>query len=258
MSFVPTALFAAAEEEGGFWETAYPILPHPGEIIVGSICFGILLLIFTKKVVPALEKVYAERTAAIEGGMEKAEKAQEEAEAALKDYKEQLAESRAEATAIREEARAEAAAIAAEIRAKAAADAQRIAVSAQRQIEAERQQAITSLRGEVGRLATDLASRIVGESLEDSARQSRVVDRFLDELETADADTVRAGVTPVDGGGTATATATKAPAKKAAAKRTTAKKRTAKAAPADTSDPAGGDSAGDTGKGSSEPGEELF
>ena len=41
----------------------------------------------------------------------------------------------------------------------------------------------TSLRAEVGTLATELASRIVGESLADQARQSRMVDRFLDELE---------------------------------------------------------------------------
>ena len=50
-------------------------------------------------------------------------------------------------------------------------------------IEAERQQAITSLRNEVGALATELASKIVGESLEDQVRQSRIVDRFIAELE---------------------------------------------------------------------------
>ena len=34
----------------------------------------------------------------------------------------------------------------------------------------------------MGSLATELASKIVGEALEDQARQSRVVDRFLDDL----------------------------------------------------------------------------
>ena len=194
MSFVPTALVAAAESEsGGFWEEAYPIIPHPGELIVGFISFAILLYIFTKKVVPRLEEMYAERTAAIEGGMAQAEQAQAEAEAALAEYKEQLADARAEASRIREEARSEGAAILTEMKGKAASDAQRITDSAQKQIEAERQQAVVQLRGEVGRLATDLASRIVGESLEDSARQSRVVDRFLSELEDADAPAVRKG-----------------------------------------------------------------
>lgn len=194
MSFAPTALVMAAETEGGgFWEEAYPIIPHPGELIVGFISFAILLYIFTKKVVPRLEEMYAERTAAIEGGMAQAEQAQAEAEAALKEYKEQLADARAEASRIREEARSEGAAILTEMKGKAASDAQRITDSAQKQIEAERQQAIVQLRGEVGRLATDLASRIVGESLEDDARQSRVVDRFLTELEEADATSLRKG-----------------------------------------------------------------
>ena len=77
-----------------------------------------------------------------------------------------------------------------EARAKADAEADRILEAAQRQIEAERTQASVSLRTEVGVLATQLASKIVGEALDDVALQSRVVDRFLDELEastTADA-----------------------------------------------------------------------
>ena len=42
---------------------------------------------------------------------------------------------------------------------------------------------VTELRREVGGLAVQLASRIVGESLEDEARQRRTVERFLDGLD---------------------------------------------------------------------------
>jgi len=42
---------------------------------------------------------------------------------------------------------------------------------------------VNSLRNEVGTIATSLASKIVGEALEDQARQSRVVERFLADLE---------------------------------------------------------------------------
>jgi F-type H+-transporting ATPase subunit b len=193
VQFASAAVTAAAEGGGGgFWETAYPIIPHPGELVFGLVVFGILLWIVAKKVVPRLEQVYAERTAAIEGGMKQAEEAQAEAEAALEEYRAQLAEARAEASRIREEARAEGAAILAEMREKASAEATRITTSAHKQIEAERQQALVQLRGEVGRLATELAGRIVGESLEDEARQRRVVDRFLDGIEASDAGTVRA------------------------------------------------------------------
>jgi F-type H+-transporting ATPase subunit b len=51
------------------------------------------------------------------------------------------------------------------------------------QIEADRKAAARALRQDVGKLATELAGKIVGESLEDVARQSRVVDRFLDGLD---------------------------------------------------------------------------
>jgi F-type H+-transporting ATPase subunit b len=165
----------------------YPVIPHLGELIFGFLVFAILYVVVAKKVVPRLETIFAERTAAIEGGIAKAEAAQAEAAAALQSYTDQLAEARGEASRIREEARAEGAAIIAEMRTKAQEEAARITAAAQSQIQAERQTAVVQLRGEVGRLATDLASRIVGESLEDEARQRRVVERFLDELEQAPA-----------------------------------------------------------------------
>jgi F-type H+-transporting ATPase subunit b len=70
------------------------------------------------------------------------------------------------------------------MREQAQTEASRIVEHAHTQIEAERQQAVTSLRAEVGSLATSLAGRIVGESLDDEARQSRVVERFLADLES--------------------------------------------------------------------------
>ena len=62
--------------EGGFWATAAPIIPHPLEFFFGLACFAILYFVVAKAVVPRLEQIYAERTAAIEGGMNKAEEAQ--------------------------------------------------------------------------------------------------------------------------------------------------------------------------------------
>jgi F-type H+-transporting ATPase subunit b len=160
-----------------------PVLPHKGELIFGIIAIAILYVVVKKYVVPNLEKIYADRTAAIEGGMHQAEEAQQQAQAALEQYNAQLAEARVEASRIRGEAQEQGAAIIAEFRVQAQVEANRIAEAAHKQIEAERQQAVVSLRSEVGRLSTELASRIVGESLHDQARQSGIVDRFLAELE---------------------------------------------------------------------------
>ena len=164
-------------------EELNPLIPHTAEIIVGFIAFSLLYIVLRRAVVPRFEKAFSERTDAIQGGMERAEKAQIEAEAALKEYKAQLQDARGEAASIREEARLQASAVMEEVRVKAQEEANRIAANAQAAIESERQAAITSLRNEVGALATQLASKIVGEALDDQVRQSRVVDRFLEDLE---------------------------------------------------------------------------
>lgn len=169
-----------AAEEG---EDLNPLIPHVSEIIIGLIVVGILYVLIKKYVVPAFEHAYAERTKAIEGGIAEAESAQKEAQAALEKYTAQLADARHEAARIREEAKEQGAQIVAEMRTQAQSEAERITATARAQVEAERSQALAQLKAEVGTLATDLAGRIVGESLEDEARQRRTVDRFISELE---------------------------------------------------------------------------
>jgi len=160
-----------------------PLLPSWPEFIIGTILFALVFGAMAKLLLPRITKTLTERTEAIEGGLAKSEEAQAEANQLLERYREQLAEARHEAARLREEAREQGAQIIAEMREQAQAEARRVTEAAQAQIQAERQQALTSLRTEVGTLATELASRIVGESLTDTARQGRMVDRFLDELE---------------------------------------------------------------------------
>ena len=160
-----------------------PLIPHTAELIVGAIAFTLLFLVLRKFVVPMFEKAFTARTEAIQGGIERAEKAQVEAQRALTQYTEQLSKAQSEAQTLREEARVQGAAIIEDLRAKAQEEAARITAAAHASIEAERQQAVTSLRNEVGALAVELASKIVGEALDDQARQSRIVDRFLEDLE---------------------------------------------------------------------------
>lgn len=160
-------------------------LPATYDIIWSAVVLIPIAWMFYKLVLPKFTEILDERTAKIEGGLSKAADAQAEADALLAEYKAQLTEARTEAARIRDEARAEGASIVAEARSKASEESARIFETAQRQIEAERQQASVSLRQDVGTLATELASKIVGESLEDAARQSRVVDRFLDDLEAS-------------------------------------------------------------------------
>lgn len=173
-----------------------PLIPDLTELVIGAIAFVIVFAILTKVLMPRITKTLAERTDAIEGGLKRADEAQAEANRTLKEYREQLAEARHEASRLREEAKEQGAQIKAELRAEGESERQRIVEAAHAQLEADRQQALTSLRAEVGALAVELASRIVGESLEDEARQLRTVDRFLEQLEEQSGSTTGARATP--------------------------------------------------------------
>jgi len=160
-----------------------PLIPPLGEIIIGLIAFGILYLVLRIYVLPRFEQVFQARREAIEGGIERAETMQAEANDALEKYRAQLAEARSEAAQIRDQARAEGQQIIEELRAQAQAESARIVARGEEQLATARQQIVTELRGQIGTLAVELAGRVVGESLADDARRRGTVDRFLDELD---------------------------------------------------------------------------
>jgi F-type H+-transporting ATPase subunit b len=166
-----------------------PIIPIWEELIVGSIAFAILVFVLAKFVYPRMEATFQARVEAIEGGIQKAEVAQREANALLEQYKQQLAEARTEAARIRDEARADAAGIRDEMLATAREESERIIAAGRESLASERSTIVRELRAEVGSLAVDLAGRIVGEALQDEARRRGTVERFLDEIGDAPAGT---------------------------------------------------------------------
>lgn len=162
-----------------------PIFPGLPDLIWATLCFIVILIFFWKSALPRMQAMLDARAEAIEGNIAKADEAQHQAEAMLEEYTAQLADARAEAAHIREQAREDGKQIVAEHKEQAGAEAARITATAQSQIEAERQAALVSLRGEVGTLALDLASGVIGTSLRDDAQAAGVVDRFLKELEAS-------------------------------------------------------------------------
>ncbi|STD04807.1 F-type ATPase subunit b [Dermatophilus congolensis] len=177
------AAIPAAAGGGGNHGLGMPILPHLGELIFGCVFFAVFLIFIIKYVVPKMETAYTQRVDAIQGDMSRAEKSLAEAEALKAEYQRMMEDARHEANQMRERGREEGAAIVAEMRAQASAEAERIIESARRQVEAERASAMAELKNDVGRISTDLAGRIVGESLQDDARRNGVIERFLQQLE---------------------------------------------------------------------------
>ena len=63
-------------------------------------------------------------------------------------------------------------------------DAAQITATAQRSIESQQQQALVSLKGEVGVLATALAGKILGSKLENDDVQSSMIDRMIADMDS--------------------------------------------------------------------------
>ena len=156
-----------------------------GTFFVELIAFGIIVWILAKFVIPPINRAMTARQEAIRKEFAELDEAKDDAHKAEEEFKAQIADARHEAAKIREEAREQGAA---DHRRGARAGPGRgrrgSSSTGTPRSQAERQQAVASLRAEVGTLAIDLAGRIVGESLEDDERSTRVVDRFLADLET--------------------------------------------------------------------------
>ncbi len=153
--------------------------------IAEVIAFALIIWFLAKVVIPPINKMMSDRQEAIRKQFADLEQAEDDARKAEADYKEQLNNAKHEAARIREEAREQGAQIVQDAREKAQTEADRLIEHAHAQIEADRKSAMASLRRDVGSLATTLAGRIVGETMDDDERQGRVVERFLTDLEEA-------------------------------------------------------------------------
>jgi F-type H+-transporting ATPase subunit b len=174
-----TAVVAAAGEEEMPSVLAVPI----DELIIGIIAFLIVFGVLAKFALPGIKKTLEERTNAIEGGIERAAKAEAEAKDLAEQYRVQLASAREEASAIRTQAQADRSALIEEARGEARVAAAQVTAAGEAQIAAERSQATSQLTRQVGELAITLAGKVVGTSLTDDARVRQTVDDFIADLE---------------------------------------------------------------------------
>lgn len=181
------AAVVAAGGEGG--EEMPSVLSVPiDELIIGIVAFLIVFGGLAKFALPGIKKTLAERADAIEGGIERAAKAEAEATALAEQYREQLAAAREEAAGIRTQAQSDRSAIIEEARTEARAAAQAVTAQAEAQLAADRSQATAALTRQIGEIAVDLAGKVVGQSLSDDARVRQTVEDFIADLERQAAD----------------------------------------------------------------------
>jgi len=159
------------------------LLPPLDELILGLVAFFLVYLLLSKLALPGIRKALEERTEAIQGGIARAEQREAEAELLHRQYEQQLAQARTEAAELRASAQSERTAIIETARQEAADAAAAVTARAEAAIAAERATTLASLRREVGTIAVDLASKVVGESLTQDERAQATVDRFIADLE---------------------------------------------------------------------------
>ncbi|MBW3621608.1 MAG: F0F1 ATP synthase subunit B [Actinobacteria bacterium] len=175
------ALLLAAEggSEGGSGLSI--ILPAAAELVYGAISFVIVYFVLAKFAFPKLNAMLEERSSAIQGRMEEAERTRREADEVKSQYQAQLGDAKGEANRIIEEAKQTAESLRRDIVAKAEAEAQAIVSRAQNEVANERDRALQELRSEVGALSVQLASKIVEKELDPAAHQ-HLVDEYIQKL----------------------------------------------------------------------------
>ena len=174
-----TAALVLAQESGG--ETQNPILPATNELIVGIFAFAVLFVLLWRMALPRANQALKERTDDIEGKLEHAEQERQKAEELLRRYREQLEKADQESQRIIDEARANAERLRKDLMGKAEQEAERVINQGRQAIQAERDRAVRELRTEVGTLAVELATRVIGDSL-DRERQLRLIDQYIEQL----------------------------------------------------------------------------
>lgn len=118
----------------------------------------------------------------IQEGVEAAERAKRDREAAEREYQARLEEARREGQRILDRIAKEGEELHKELEAKARQDAEGIITRARAEIEQERQSAVQDLRRQVADLAVLAANRIIGESL-DEKKHRELIDRAVEEAD---------------------------------------------------------------------------
>lgn len=154
---------------------------EPGLIIWTIVTFVALLVVLRAVAWKPLLSMLSERETRIQQALEQADKARQEAQAAMEENRAAMAKAQAEAQQAVAEGRAAAERVAQEVRERAENEARQMLEQAQRTIQQERDQAIQALKNQVADLAILAAGKVLDESL-DEDRNRRLVDQFIDQI----------------------------------------------------------------------------
>ena len=145
------------------------------------IIFALVVFILGKFAWGPILGVFQKREEFIRDSLEQARKDREAAEATLKEYSDKLHAAKLEATAIVDEGRRDAEAVKRKVEEEAKGEADAIIARAKREIGIATDTAVKELYDLTGRLATDVAARIIRKEL-DPREHERLIAESVEEL----------------------------------------------------------------------------
>lgn len=156
-----------------------------GTVIVELITFLLMLALLARYVYPRIVEVAEARQRAVAQQIKEAEEARTAAEARLKDAEAQLTEARKSAQSVIDSATKSAEQLRQELRQKAEEESRRTVENARKQIEAERDQALRSVRSEVADLVVTATEKVIGETLDDR-KHRQLIEKAVEEVASGD------------------------------------------------------------------------
>lgn len=153
----------------------------PSNTIITIIAFIILYLALNKWAFKPLFGIMEKRRQLILEQMNTAESSRKQAEESMAEQKAALDEARKEAYGILEQARTTSSKQADEIVQAAKNEATRLKDDALKDIENEKNKAISALRTEVGGISVQIASKIIEKQVDEKS-QEQLVDKYLKEV----------------------------------------------------------------------------
>ncbi|AGU72495.1 MULTISPECIES: F0F1 ATP synthase subunit B [Streptococcus] len=152
-----------------------------GDFILVAGSFLLLIILIKKFAWENITSTFEQRAKKISDDIDGAESARQKAEDLAQKRETELAGSRQEATTIIENAKETAEKNKAGILADAADEAGRLKEKANQEIAQTKAEALNSIKGDVADLTVNLASKILGQQLDQEAHKE-LIDRYIDKL----------------------------------------------------------------------------
>ena len=169
-------LHESTEAQGGAGASNPLVQLDPGLFIWTILTFLILFFVLSKFAWKPLLTLLESRENTIKSSLEDAEKAKQELERLNTESEAIISEARSEAQSIRVEAKSAAEKIKADIMAQAGEDAKKLRDETEKQIQVEKDKAISEVRQEVVGLAITLAEKVIRKNLSKEDNQDLIED----------------------------------------------------------------------------------